>query len=520
MTPMTAITVGRRPGAHAVGLRTIAAPWVEFQALEISPEFRDDFRIVNRSMGSSPGDNQDPVRWAGMLLTVLETYKDHCAVFRYVANAILNAHNIHETRPVQEYHSGQARSGRIPAIRAITESLASHFDVIGSDDVAFRSPLELLAWVVYGAGDFARAAAPDELAVLFSVLVQAVGIPSWLVVNPRSARLTVECETGLPGRSSNSPIAVFDPYRLSVDFVARKPTGRDRLELHTSDQAASGGVRAVSGFNVVAGTTGRYPEALRGLVGTGRNDRSQFWRTPLRAPAWYGELDQAWRSFNTADHDPFLSRVTHRMHRTTVAENRGPPVTGAIIAYMVYLYSTRFARLFRRITELELDKRERNWRSYSPLALADAIARLVRDRFAYREEMWRVEEILSPITQWRFDAFRPGEQCHDCDDLGVNTMTLWESFDIPSGIRLAGDAGKDTQYHVYPFVVKGGKAYVFDVSAPDIYREMEHGENYIDYLPRVENTYARAFGKSGVVDPVRLVAGCDCLRIIGSRSQL
>lgn len=518
-TPVQDPTVGRRTGVVA-GLRSIVAPWVELQAVDASEPFHDDFRVVGRPRESrqrndvsGPGD---PFAWGVYLVDQLEVYRNHLMLFRWAGNAILSALSVHETRPVQEYHSGQSLSGRVPAVRAIADSLTGWFRVAPDENaLRFRSPLEVLAAAVWDDRPSARMVCVDELAMLFAVITQAVGIPSWFVIDRMAGnRLTVECELGHSFTDRAAGVASFDPRTGRLVLLQSKPTGRGRLEFAPGGEGdtkswASGPSPAMRA------PAGRLPADLNGVLGTGHTAQTRWWARPRHAPSWYAELADWRKRFRTGWHGSLFRRPVHWMARTVVGENFGPETTGALIATGVRTYVQKMRPLFRTIVISELRDRGIDWRQLNQLQLADAIAKLVRDYFAYREEMVRVEEIVGPLMQWELHAFAPGVQRHDCDDLGFNTMTLWESMDIASAIRLAGDAGGRSRYHVYPLAVIDGQAWVFDVSAPDLYREMNHGTNYEDFLPRNPEKLEKALVRVDR-EKVRMVAGWDCLRVVGN----
>lgn len=522
-------TVGRTASRARPSFRQLIAPWVELQALEAEEAFHDDFRIGkgDREGSSLPDGEGDPVAWGRMLIDVAETYKSNCMVFHYVANAILSAFRVHETRPLTEYRSSEGLSGRVPALRAIARALFDEYDTLENDDaVRFRSPLEVLVGTCYSNSRLTSMLAQDEMAVLFSLLAQSVGIPSWFVVDTDSRELTVECDCGsIPGRrGSSNTIGVFSPRQRRLDFMPARVEAPARIEFHGREEKTTGGSRrsVTGGYLLEPGRSGHFPTVLEGLVGTSDTGASRFWKAPQGAPSWYPALHQAYRQFDISLHRPFLIKPVLAMNQTVVARNYGPPVTGALIAYMVRIYTANFGRLFRRIVVDELAKKGLRYSNLSPLELANEIAIWVKDNFAYREEDHRVEAILSPLLRLRMHCFYPKVLRGDCDDLSVLTMTLQESCGIATAVRLAGDPIKPGtkpheihQYHVYPLAVIDGRAHVFDVSGFDLYAEMPHGGNKVDFAPRDPGTFEGVFTQSRI-NARQLAATGGYLRIVGA----
>lgn len=521
-------TVGRMP-AGVPSLRQIIAPWVELQALEAGEAFHDDFRIEKAPREHvEMGGEGDPVAWGRMLVDVADTYKANCVVFNYAANAILSAFRVHETRPLTEYRSSEGLSGRVPALRAFARILFDTFDTLQDDDaVRFRSPLEVLVGVVYSNSRLSTQLAQDEMAVLFSLLAQSVGIPCWFVVDSQTRELTVECDCGtIPGRRDSAPtVGVFSARQRQLRFMPARVQSNSRLEFHQMKKT-TGGRDGTTGYTVRPARTGRFPAALEGLVGSGDTENSRYWRRPADAPSWYPALVEAYRHFDVAMHRPLMLKPVLSMNQTLVGRNLGPPVTGAIIAYMTRIYTSNFGKLFRRIVMDELAQKGLRYSSLSPLELANEIAVWVKDNFAYREEDHKVELLFSPLLRLRLHCFYPRALRGDCDDLSVLTMTLQESCGIATAVRLAGDPIKPGtppeevhQYHVYPLAVIGGRPHVFDVSGFDLYSEMPHGGNKLDYAPRDPDTFMDVFARNQV-NIRRLAATGGHLRILEGRGGL
>jgi len=464
-------------GRAAGKLPLLMAPWVEYQIAKLPADFRGDILLRDNPLYLAEPRPRDfaPEVAGQMMADLCSIYKKSLMVFRWIANAILHANQIRETRPAPNY--------RTEALIKIANALSQHFEVDPElQEGEFRNPLRLVVETVY---DGLAQVTDDEIALFFLMLAEAVGVPSRIVVQGGTRtgwRVYTECQ-------------IDDRSWFPFDFVAPKwgisPKGGTRHKF-----SADGGPESKSKrqYGIAARQAVGRPPVSEQVVGSGRTDWCAYWQQPKNHPEWFADLDAALKQLPENFHGGFLTNPYYEQAGISVAENFGPERTGAIIAYMTRLYSERYGDIFRRIVHSALQ--EAGVGPNSPvLRVAEAIADLVRTVFPYAEETVGVEEITSPLRMWWFHCHYPGVQKFDCDDLTTCYMTLAESCGIPTGIRLAGDAGQRDKYHVYPFVVTNdGQHVVYDVSAPNRWgHEMSRGKNFVDYVPRERDTYESHF---------------------------
>lgn len=487
MTRLSYYTVGRAPVGN---FPAVAAPWVEMQIAHLPPDFVGDVLLREDPLYlAGPGPRHFEPKVAGeMLADLANLYKKNCMVFRWVANAVLHNAGIRETRPAANY--------RYPALKALADSLAAHYEVeTGPLSGEFKNPLRMLVETVYQG---LNRVSDDEAALLFLMLGEAVGVPCRLVFRgSQSQGWRVYAEAQMDGET-------WFPFDFAGNKWGSAPEGGRRL-VFIAD--AGPGDTKQRPYGIAERNAVGQPPVSGNVMGSGRTDWCVHWRSPsLRPlPEWFADLNQSVKALPPGFHDPFLSNKYFSHARTDVAENFGPERTGAIIAYMTRLYADRYGDLLRRIVRTgyrEMGVPE----TADAMTRAHAIADMVRTVFPYAEETVGVEEITSPLRMWWFHAHYPGVQKFDCDDLTTNFMTLAEADGIPTGIRLAGDAGKSDKYHVYPFVIQpNGDRVIFDVSAPGKWgTEMSRGNNFVDYVPRMRDTYESHFMRGG---PRRTAAG-------------
>lgn len=469
--------------AHIVGagnnnlLRSVAAPWVEFQLLTGHPQLVKPDATINRPRSDNSLNMKDfEPQTGGELMTLYANrYKKSFMVFRWVACAVLHACGIRETRPSPSY--------RKPALIAIADTIKNHFVTIRPNvDSGLRNPLRLLVETVY---ENSRACRDDEAALLFFMLAEAVGIPSkFVLVEDGSGvwKAYVECQLDLASDW------------MAFDFNAGqwgRPIPGTKMYFSADGSATPTNSRALD--FVDDKVTGKFviPEEL---IGSSDYSKSKFWNKPKITPSWYPAIDRAIKSLPKNINSGFLMNKYYDHPNTDVAENFGPDVTGAIIAKAANIYSTKYRNVFRAIVEDAADAFRVDVSTLMPRELAQMNADLVRSIFPYAEETVGVEEITIPLRMFWFHCYYPGVLKFDCDDLTLCWMTLAESSGLATSIRLAGDAGQGDyysgdKYHVYPTLIEDWSSldhrFVFDVSAPTPWGvEMNRGQNFRDYEPR------------------------------------
>lgn len=462
--------------------RDAAAPWVEFQIFTAEPKtIISDITINRPRVANSFSFKSYSPQTAGSLMSLyINQYKKIFMVFRWVANAILHAKGIRETRPAAGY--------RRPALIALADAIKSHFVQISpAADTGFRNPMRLLVEMVYGNSRVAR---DDEASMLFVMLAEAVGIPCKLVLVQDSRfgwRAFVECQLDMQNQ--------WMPFDFLTGQWGVAPQGQ-RYAF-----TADGGKSTVSGDqkplidNSVVGDL----VVPRALVGSYNLAASRYWKYPKIVPSWYPELNAAVQSLPKDIHDPFLANKYFDHQAVNIAENFGPEVTGAIIAKFSKIYSQRFGGIFRKIIEDAAQDAGIVLNLLEPIKRAQLIADLVRNVFPYAEETVGVEEITNPLRMFWFYCYYPGVQKYDCDDLTTCWMSIAEANNLATSVRLAGDAQDPSKnkYHVYPVYLGAyfnnemlANPFVYDVSAPTAWGvEMQRGDNYRDYTPSDPSTY-------------------------------
>lgn len=530
-----------RARAAAKPLQSICRPWMEYQVLEVPDVFKEDCRVPRRGewegerMGFSsvrvrpshplaPDGDDDLSQWGNMLHAMVEVYKRHAICFRLVANAILHLAGIHETRPRTVFQSEYekdftvhaedsmpvvAASGRRLAAEAIAVALHEAF-VVSTDDEAwtFRSPLNVLIHLAFHWPDGQKhPICADELAVLYSLLVQGVGIPTRLVLEPLRGQAALLVEANI-GRSRNGqrPTAVFDA-RKSVLSVIDRPM----LEPNWGSDSRTLVYGAIEMTRLphpqfvipTAEESARteYPRLIRHLVGRGEegHEASRYWARPTAAPPWYPlfkQLEAHLRHQGDPDQIRLLAHPVVRGDQSVVGYNPGARTTAGYISALANLVreDPLYGRLVREISAAELSRLAKQpWaklRGMDDEEKGLTLTRMIRRNHGYREETPLVEEKLTWKLQWRFQAFYPDVQRHDCDDLCTNGLTTMLAHGLDGLTRLAGSAGKTTKFHVFTMQrlpsSRAGRLVYRDAATEtvnEIFEPFDHGSNYEDFPP-------------------------------------
>lgn len=503
----------------------VLLPWVELELLDLSPSFNYDASVDINTSPFAEVRAWSLDKYADFIASIAALYKRMKPVFRYVANAICTYEldNGKYPFPVAK-HLRPFEQDKMRICNAIARFLDQFGRLKGNNFGIFKSPLKVLVEMAYKLNN---RFADDEIAVLFNLLVEAMGIRTQFVLSqsPTGQRkLDIACQT--------KTINMLDPYKEEDS----------NLENYTFYNFSSGNRHVFSrSFNYI----GNYrifdtlnvtlrPENLNireveirqlvsRCVGSGNRNLTRSWNNGMltkeaAGSGWFRQLEIARSSFESNDY-PYIASIFSRQRGTVVGHNYGPQATASIMAWTantMTTYKDVFVQFIKEVVanpNLAFDKSDlrdfmgaMNGCTKSMKRVLSRLFYYIRQAFPYCEETIGVEQVASPLKMLFIHAFHPYIQRYDCDDLTLFFMAFVESLGskrvvrdtmgLKSMVRLAGNPGEeDIKYHVYPVVtfdiVDKYDEYVHDVSAPtdELYWQMNHGGNKEDFIPTVQSSY-------------------------------
>jgi hypothetical protein len=501
----------------------ILLPWVELELLDLDPKFNFD---ATTDITLSPFvevrswalDN-----YADFIAAISSLYKRMKPVFRTVANAIctyeldLGKYPFPVAKHLRPFEQDKMR-----ICNAIARFLDNYRRTGGSDFGIFKSPLKLLVEMSYGLNNTFAA---DEIAILFDLLVEAMGIRTQFVLSqsPTGQRkLDVACQTKTietidPQRNEDANIENYTFYSFnsqkyifsrSFNYIGNYKTF-DTLNVEIDPYSLN--IKEVV-----------IRQLVSKCVGTGNRNLTRTWNNGMLTNEasrsnWFPLLEKARSNFEVNDY-PYIASIFSRQKGVTIGHNYGPQATASIMAWTansMTVYKDVFIAFLKEVVmqpNIAYEKPDlsdfmgaMNGCAKSMKKVLSRLFYTIRQAFPYCEETIGVEQIASPLKMMLIHAFHPYIQRYDCDDLTLVFMAFVEALGaekvvrdtlgLKSMVRLAGNPGEyEIKYHVYP-VIKFDRVdrdeYVHDVSAPtdELYWQMNHGGNKEDYIPTVQSSY-------------------------------
>ena len=174
----------------------VLLPWVELELLDLSPNFNFD---ASTDINLSPFAEVRAWsldKYADFIASIASIYKRMKPVFRYVANAICTFELDSGKYPFPiAKHLRPFEQDKMKICNALARFLDNYQRGKGSNFGIFKSPLKLLVEMAYGLN---KTFAEDEIAVLFNLLVEAMGIRTQFILSQSPTgqrRLDVACQT-------------------------------------------------------------------------------------------------------------------------------------------------------------------------------------------------------------------------------------------------------------------------------------------------------------------------------------
>jgi len=502
----------------------VLLPWVELELLDLSPSFNFDASV---DINVSPFVEVRALsldKYADFIASIAAIYKRMKPVFRYIANAICT-YELDSGKypfPVAK-HLRPFEQDKVRICNSIARFLDQYPRVKGTNFGAFKSPFKVLVEMAYKLNN---TFSDDEIAVLFNLLVEAMGIRTQFVLSqsPTGQRkLDIACQT--------KTISLIDPYSdedsnlENYTFYSFNSNGR---HIYSRSFNYIGNYRIFDTLNVSVNANDlnirevEITQLVSRCVGSGNRNLTRSWNNGMLTreaaqSTWFPLLERARNNFESNDY-PYIASIFSRQRGQVIGHNYGPQATASIMAWTantMTTYKEVFVEFMKEVVaQPNLAYQKPDLTDFMgalggcPKSMQRILSRLfyyIRQTFPYCEETIGVEQVASPLKMLFIHAFHPYIQRYDCDDLTLLFMAFVESLGsertvrdtigLKSMVRLAGNPGEhDVKYHVYPVVkfdIVDKQEYVHDVSAPtdELYWQMNHGGNKEDYTPTVQSSY-------------------------------